>query len=118
MKKQNKFNEVFDRWSKVNRELAHESQKYISEQLDETKTHCIEMSPDYPISVEYDGGNHPEYASNCYSNVNFVYKKDGQIYLDTEDCDEYPLESCSAIEMCDVASAVEYVVECATSEQD
>jgi hypothetical protein len=88
----------------VNRELAHESQKYISEQLDKAGN-SIEMSPDCPISV-------------CYSEVNSVYKKDGKIYLDTEDCDEYPIESCSAIEMCDVASAIEYVVECVTSEND
>lgn len=118
MKKQNKFNEVFDRWSVVNRELAYESQKYISEQLDKTEGKSIEMSPDCPISVEYDGGNHPEYASNCYSDVNSVFKKDGKIFLDTEDCDEYPLENCSAIEMCDVASAIEYVVDCTTQEND
>ena len=53
--------------------------------------------------VSYDGGNHPEYDSNCFSEVRSVYIKDGEIYLDTEDCDEYGIKYVSdreIIEMC------------------
>ena len=44
------------------------------------------------LYIAYDGGNHPEYASNCYSRLNSVYLKDGEIFLDIEDCDEYEID--------------------------
>ncbi len=58
---------------------------------------------DNSFCVSYDGGNHPEYDSNCFSEVRSVYIKDGEIYLDTEDCDEYSIKNVSdreIIEMC------------------
>jgi len=58
---------------------------------------------DNSFCVSYDGGNHPEYDSNCFSEVRSVYIKDGEIYLDTEDCDEYSIKHVSdreIIEMC------------------
>ena len=58
---------------------------------------------DNSFCVSYDGGDHPEYDSNCFSEVRSVYIKDGEIYLDTEDCDEYSIKRVSdreIIEMC------------------
>ncbi len=47
------------------------------------------------VTVSYDGGNHPEYASNVFSNVHKVYfEKQNGILLDTEDSTRYPLDSC------------------------
>ena len=53
--------------------------------------------------VSYDGGNHPEYNSNCFSEVRSVYIKDGEIYLNIEDSDEYSIKNVSdreIIELC------------------
>lgn len=59
------------------------------------------------VSVPYDGGNHPEYASNCFSTVNGVFMhKDGYICLNIEDCDCYPL---SDVDWCDVYNVAEYI---------
>lgn len=54
------------------------------------------------VSVVYDGGNHPEYASNAFSTVNAIYMKRGQIYLDIEDDDEYPLANVSLDELINI----------------
>jgi hypothetical protein len=63
------------------------------------------------ISVTYDGGNHPEYASNAFSIVEGVYLDEkGNIVLQTEDCSEYPIENINWSEVYDVAAFVrEYI---------
>lgn len=48
--------------------------------------------PEY-ISVSYDGGNHPEYASNVFSVVNRVYLESESIMLDTEDSTGYSIDN-------------------------
>ena len=48
---------------------------------------------DNSFCVPYDGGAHPEYASNCFSDVETVFLKDGNIYLETEDCEAYDIEN-------------------------
>ena len=49
---------------------------------------------DLYVTVSYDGGRHPEYASSAFSNVNYVYINDkGKIVLDIDDCEEYEIEN-------------------------
>ena len=60
--------------------------------LSEEDGNRVEISEENMMSVPYDGGNHPEYASNCFSMVNAVYLKDDVIYLDIEDCDAYEID--------------------------
>ena len=48
---------------------------------------------DNSFCVPYDGGNHPEYASNVFSDVESIYTENGDIYLETEDCKAYDLEN-------------------------
>lgn len=59
------------------------------------------------VSVCYNGGAHPEYASNCYSIVRSVYIKNGKIYLDIEDDDEYPISEITAIELVHVCDHID-----------
>ena len=63
--------------------------------LSETDGNSVEFDEYEMLTVPYDGGNHPEYASNCFSRVNSVYLKNGEIYLNIEDCDEYHIERIS-----------------------
>ena len=44
------------------------------------------------ITVPYDGGRHPEYASNEFSNVDEVYIEDDKIFLSIEETDEYEID--------------------------
>lgn len=60
------------------------------------------QTDDNSFCVKYDGGAHPEYASNCFSDVNSVFIYDGKIYLDIEDCEEYPIEELDDREVIDM----------------
>jgi hypothetical protein len=42
----------------------------------------------YP-TVTYDGGDHPECASNCYSTVESIKLKNGDIFFDIEETSDY-----------------------------
>ena len=59
-----------------------------------------------PCFVAYDGGQHPEYSSNVFSEVEGVFIKDGKFYLEIEDDDEYPIERLSLNELKAVCDAV------------
>lgn len=58
------------------------------------------------ISVMYDGGNHPEYASNCFSTVYSIYEKEGEIYLKIEDCSAYDFDHMGTDDIITVADAI------------
>lgn len=55
------------------------------------------------INVNYDGGNHPEYASNVFSEVERVYIVDDRLLVETEDthieaCDLSAIETLNLLE--------------------
>ena len=52
-----------------------------------------------PVYVAYDGGNHPEYNSNVFSEVKAIFKKRGKLYLDIEDDSAYPIERLDIFEL-------------------
>ncbi len=44
----------------------------------------------YPLTLTYDGGNHPEYASNVFSELEGIHLDDrDDVVFEIEDCDEY-----------------------------
>lgn len=68
---------------------------------------------DYAISVSYNGGNHPEYASNAYSLVNRIYFDERYetpstkgIFLDIEDTDGY---SVMELRTAEIVELYEYI---------
>ena len=90
-----KADDLFNQILPIQREIEKQSRKYLLKVLKENNGGI--NFDDYPvqegISVPYDGGNHPEYASNCFSTVYGVYLDDNdEIYLDIEDCSEYYLD--------------------------
>ena len=74
--------------------------------LSEEDGNRVEISEENMMSVPYDGGNHPEYASNCFSMLNAVYLKDDVIYLDIEDCDAYEIDRVDNEVVFQIAEAV------------
>lgn len=63
--------------------------------------------PSY-VSVCYDGGNHPEYASNVFSEVyGVMLEDDGDIYLHIEDCEEYPISSITVDELYNICDFID-----------
>lgn len=109
MKKETLFgkaNAMYEQILPMQNEIRKKSEAYIKKVLQEHPD-GIDFD-DYPvpngISVNYDGGNHPEYASNCFSVVYGVYSdENGDIVLNIEDCDEYPIENLNWDEVYTVA---------------
>lgn len=54
---------------------------------------------DERVCVAYDGGNHPESASNYASVVEEIFISKEQVYLNTEDTTFYELNMCSTDEI-------------------
>lgn len=54
---------------------------------------------DERVCVAYDGGNHPESASNYASAVEEIFISNEQVYLNTEDTTFYELNMCSTDEI-------------------
>ena len=108
------FEVTLDKWKKANTELYQECEKYIKSQLEVLPNNEIVIDYDnctYIPSVVYNGGNHPEYDSNAYSNVECVYLKDGNVYLDIEDASGYNIDRINAESLFDVALAVKETIE-------
>lgn len=59
-----------------------------------------------PVSVVYDGGNHPEYASNAFSQVNCVRTDGDEFAVDIDDANNYPCDNLSTDEICAIYEAV------------
>ena len=101
-------------WNKISAELTElkeECVKYLTDLLSKPEyKDGISCEPDCGTSVcvTYDGGNHPERYANPFSTVKGVYMKNGNIYLDTEDCDEYHIDRiCDIIELYGVCEFIE-----------
>jgi len=95
-----KRNEIVEKFSAIKQELRIQTIsciKAILERHDEKIDGRGDAIQDYnmccgSVCVTYDGGRHPEYASNAYSEVYGAFIKDNRIYLDCEDSDEYDID--------------------------
>jgi hypothetical protein len=98
---------LYDTIAPTQREIRQKCETYIKKVLAEHGGSLDCTDSDNMVSVTYDGGNHPEYASNAFSMVEGVYlDKNGDIVLQIEDCSEYPLENINWDEVYDVAAFI------------
>lgn len=110
------FEKTFEKVAELNKHLREECCDYLRKVLKENGNSIDLQSEDEDddiVCVTYDGGNHPEYAANPYSQVYgiFLNEKDNEIYLETEDCDEYCIDRVdSVMEVYDVCSFVRNIM--------
>lgn len=109
MGKKVKFEEVADKFFEASHELRKECIKYIKNVVKKHET--LDFSDcEYNVCVPYNGGSHPEYASNCFSNVYSVsLDKKGNIVLEIEDCGEYGIEEVPTEQVYDLADFIKNV---------
>lgn len=94
--------ELWEKITPMMREVKSECLAYIKGELEKAENNYISFLDEdgEPIGgdmvcVTYDGGRHPEYASNAFDIVRGVYlkyhegRKETLIMLDTDDDDEY-----------------------------
>lgn len=95
-------------------EIRKESIEYLREVAEENKGFfdLTEFNDFGSVSVTYDGGNHPEHASNAFSTVQ-VLKLDGdKVVLETEDTDWYDTEDIETFELYGVANFINTLLLC------
>ena len=112
-KKQEKFQATAEEWLKLQGKVRKECISFLKRILKRNDKHLewndSELSAS--VCVTYDGGNHPEYASNAFSTVYGVdMDEKGNITLNTEDCDEYDIDSVSTGELYDLCDFIDNVL--------
>lgn len=116
MEKKN-FEKTFEKFAELNKQLYNECCDYLRETLKENGNRIdlqsVEEEGYAPVCVTYDGGRHPEYDANPYSQVYgvFLNEEDNEIYLETEDCDEYSLDRVDCVlEVYNVCSLIQIIM--------
>lgn len=99
-------------FKKMADKLALEYLKATLEEAEGQRIECYDEQGEpigYEFCVTYDGGRHPEYDANPFSDVKAVFLKGDEIFLDTEDCEEY---SVSRLDYDERVSVARYVYDC------
>lgn len=106
-----KFQETMQKWVSANKQLYKDCEEYLRNAL-EKNGNSVEFDAENCefVTVTYDGGRHPEYNSNAFSQVLRAYIKDGEMYLETEDANDYPISRIEASELYDICNYIEYYI--------
>lgn len=107
-----KFEKTANKYFEVLGELRKDCVEYLTRKLKENGNHIEwnDIDLDCSITLSYDGGNHPEYASNLYSTLTGIdLDENGNITFDIEDCSDYDIGNVSTDELFDVCDFVENV---------
>ena len=116
MKTLDKANSLWEQILPTIKEIKSESEEYLLETLKATPNGRIDFYDEdgnpygRETCITYDGGRHPEYASNAFSVVHAVFLKDNKVFIDCDDCDEYNIFELLWSELYDAASCVESIV--------
>ena len=115
------FMERYHKWAEIGRNLRKSCIDYIRwvlKGLDgemivlDPKSMDEEMQDEFQaVTVPYDGGNHPEYNSNCFSQVNAAYLKGNDIYLDIDETDEYSIDNIDIQDVENIAELVKSIID-------
>jgi len=113
-----KVNQLLDQMKPMKAEVEKRCKAYLKRTLKKAKNHrldfCDENGEDYDnkyVCVTYDGGRHPEWGINPFSQVYAAYlDSKGHIMLETEDCEEYEIERIDWAELVDVTDHVHRVL--------
>lgn len=112
MKKKEKFELIGEKMLVLQAKLRNECIEYLTRVLKENANH-IEWNDEVTddcISVTYDGGNHPEYASNAFSVVYAINMDENGITLETEDCSAYDIDSVPVSELYELCDFVKCLI--------
>ena len=106
-----KFQKVLEEWVKVNKELYETSKEFIERKVKENGGRIefdydeIEKLGLVNPTITYDGGNHPEYASDAFSYLWGAFiDEQGVLNLIIADCDEYEVDRVNASDLADAAA--------------
>ena len=119
MKKETYFkkaDELYDSIIPTQKEIREKCETFIKKALQEHNGKIDFSDCDGSVSVTYDGGNHPEYASNAFSTVQAVKLDEDKLVLETEDTDWYDTEDVETFELYGVADFINMIIQCRETE--
>lgn len=99
------LNKKFDDFRNVEIELCNMCIDFIIERLDSLPNNEIYLN--FEVTISYIGF----YNINPYSEVKRIYLKNGNIYADTEDEDDYKITNANANELYEIAKAISSITE-------
>ena len=115
------FMERYHKWAEIGRNLRKSCIDYIRGVLKgldgemivlDPKSMDEEMQDEFEgVTVPYDGGSHPEYNSNCFSQVKAAYLKGNDIYLDIDETDEYSIDNIDIQDVENIAELVKSIID-------
>lgn len=108
-----KFQELANEWISLQGKVRKECIKFLKKTLKGNDNHLDwdDDDLDASISVGYNGGNHPEYASNMYSTVSGIdLDENGDITLDIEDDPRYYIDDVSTEDLYYVCDFVDNIL--------
>lgn len=85
--------------------------KYVKTILMEVDDDIEVDTESYNFCVTYDGGRHPEFDANPYSQIQRIYLENGKIYLETEDAVGLDFENLDVLGQQTVAECLNEVIE-------
>lgn len=106
------FEKTAQEWITIQNKLREECLEYLTKVLKSHNNQISWNSDDFDedVCISYDGGNHPEYASNLYSVVNGVKLENEKIYVDTEDESDYETSRINTEDLYNICSHLYNVV--------
>ena len=109
LKRQPRFIGTIDKYAKIAFSLREQCENYLKAAI--AAFGAIDFSEAdegiESVSVLYDGGNHPEYASTLNNPVYGInVDDDGDLYLITEESECYGVERLTTVELCEVTKCV------------
>ncbi len=82
--------------------------EYITEKVKECGGKIV-FDTDYDdenITITYDGGNHPEYKSNCCSHLYRAYINDDKLTFEIDDTNYYNVDRVTTDDLMTIAMAI------------
>lgn len=104
--------ESIDEWAAKTAEVRADCivyiQTYIRDYGDRENEEEIVLSlydedEGYTLTCSYDGGNHPEYASALYATIWAITLKDNEVFLSTEQEENYSIDRVATDEVITIA---------------
>ena len=110
-----KYQKTFEEITPLLKRMREECFEFLNRALSEHPNGFglkeFEDNSGVSVCVTYDGGNHPEYNSNCFSQVNAAYLKGNDIYLDIDETDEYSIDNIDIQDVENIAELVKSIID-------
>lgn len=107
-----KLQKLLSEWSNLSTKVNKACIEYLTDLLqnNNNRIYWDRLELEYFVCVNYDGGNHPEYASNVFSTVYGIFIENNNIYLDIEDCKKYNIDNLTICELYNVCAFIDKYV--------